>query len=181
MKIIRLLLVAHFIVITSICFAQNVVRQRTGKYFENTQRPAIPSDRTLLAEMKTYNPRMYFQYQSGKKMQRTGIIMTGTGGGCIVIGTLFSIIPDADRTTITMGPHVVETGGNNSNLRKTGTVLMVAGAVCLSAGLPVMIVGSKKKKQTLQDYKNQYYLSQQPSSYFQMNVYPNKVGIAYMF
>jgi adenine/guanine phosphoribosyltransferase-like PRPP-binding protein len=57
---------------------------------------------------------------------------------------------------------------------------MVAGLVSLSTGLPVMIVGGKKKKQTFQDYKYQYY-SQYPSSYFQMSFYSNKIGIAYVF
>ena len=140
---IRLLLTMNLIVFSSICFPQNVVSQNavqmTDRNRNNTEKPVIPSGRTILADMKTHNPGMYLQYQSGKKMQRTGIIMTGAGGGCVLIGAIFSIIPDADRTEITIGPSVIETGGDNSGLRKTGSVLMVAGAACLSAGLPVMI------------------------------------------
>ena len=124
---------------------------------------------------------LFSQYQSGKRMQRTGIIMSGIGGGLIVTGGILSIIPDADRTNVTMGPYVIETGGDNSDLRKAGPFVMAAGAICLSVGLPVMIVGRNKKNQTFQEFKNQYYLSQQPSSYFQMNIYPNRVGIAYVF
>ena len=71
--------------------------------------------------------------------------------------------------------------GDNSGLRTAGYVLLVAGGACLAVGLPIMIVGGKTRKQTLQDFKNQYYLSQQPSSYFQMNIYPNGAGIAYVF
>ena len=182
---IKCLLIVCFIVGLGICFAQNVVTgdavQITSKNLENANKSVIPSNRIILAEMKTNNPVMYSQYQSGKKMQITGIIMTGVSGGLVVAGAIFSIIPDADRGRITSGPIVIETDGNHSGLRKAGPVLMVVGAACLSVGLPVMIVGGKKKKQTFQDYKYQYYLSQQPSSYFQMNINPNKVGIAYVF
>jgi hypothetical protein len=80
-----------------------------------------------------------------------------------------------------MGSYIIENGGDNSDLRTAGIVFMVGGAACLSVGLPVMIVGGKKKKQTIQEFKNQYYLSQHPSSYFQMNIYPNRIGIAYVF
>jgi hypothetical protein len=98
-----------------------------------------------------------------------------------VIGALFSVISNTSGGYVTMGPISVESNGNNRGLRKAGTILMVAGAVSLSAGLPVMVVGGKRKKQTLQDFKYDYYSSQQPSTYFQLNVYPNKLGIAYVF
>ena len=124
---------------------------------------------------------MYSQYQSGKKKQITGIIMTGVGGGVLMMGAIFSMIPDAGSGEVKMGPYIIETDGDFSGLRKAGPILMVAGAVGLSVGLPVMITGLKKKKQTFQDFKNQYYLSQQPSSYFQMNIYPGRLGIAYVF
>ena len=186
---IKLLLIACFSVVTSECFAQNVVTQDVvqpaDRNLENTKKPVIPSGRTILADMKTNNPVMYSQYRSGKKMQTTGIIMSGVSGGLIATGAVFSILPDVEAGEATISIFGIKIGktdidGDNSGLRKAGPVLMVAGAVCLSAGLPVMIVGGKKKKQTFQDFKNQYYLSQ-PSSYFQMNIYPNSVGIAYVF
>ena len=184
---IRLLFVACFIAVTGVCFAQNVVTQDSvqtaDKNLGSRKKPVIPSGRIVLADMKTNNPVMYSQYQSGKKMQRTGIVMTGVGGGFVVIGAIFSIIPDGKEGTTTIGSYVFVNEGevDNSDLRKAGTVLMVAGGTCLAVSLPVMIVGGKKKKHTLRDYKNQYYLSQQPSSYFQMNIYPNRIGIVYVF
>ena len=186
----RLLLIVCIIAVTSVCFAQNVVTQDTvqtsGENLENVKKPVIPSGRTILADMKTNNPVMYSQYRSGKKMKTTGIIMSGVGGGLIVVGAVFSTIPDTDAGEAKISIFGIEIGktdfdGDNSGLRKSGTVLMVAGAVCLSVGLPVMIVGGKKKKQTFQDFKNQYYLSPQTSSYFQLNIHPNRVGIAYVF
>jgi hypothetical protein len=182
---IRLLLVASFVVVTGVCFAQNVVTQdfvqTTGKNLENAKKPVVPSGKTVLADMKTYHPAMYSQYQSAKKRQRTGIVLTGVGGGVIVMGAILSMIPDTDNGTVTMGSYIFETDGDNSGLRTAGIVFMVGGAACLSVGLPVMIVGGKKKKQTIQEFKNQYYLSQQPLSYFRMNIYPSRVGIAYVF
>ena len=187
---IRLFLIVCFSVVASNCFTQNVVTQDVvqpaDRNLENTDKPIIPSGRTILADMKTNNPVMYSQYRSGKKMQTTGIIMSGVSGGLIAVGAVFSIIPDGDAGEATISIFGIEIGktdidGDNSGLRKTGTVLMVAGAVCLSVGLPVMVVGGKKKKQTFQDFKNQYYLSPQTSSYFQLNIHPNRVGIAYVF
>ena len=181
----RLLLIASLIVVTCVSFAQNNATEdyvRTvDEKSENTKKYVRPSGRTILADMKVNKPAMYSQYQSARKSQRTGIIMTGAGGGVLVIGAIFSIIPDADNTTVSMGSYVIETGGNNSSLCKTGVVLMVAGAACLSVGLPVMIVGGKKKKQIFQEFKDQYYFSQQPSSYLQMNLYPGRIGLAYNF
>jgi len=164
---VRLILIGCFIAVSGVCFAQNT---------------AIPSNRTVLAEMKTREPAMYSHYRSGKKMQRTGIIMTGAGGGCVMVGALFSVISNTrgGYVSVGVGPIRVESDGDNKGLRKTGTILMVTGAVSLSAGLPVMITGGKKKKQTFQDYKNHYY-SKQPSSYFQMNFYPDRIGIACVF
>ena len=184
------LLTAYFIAVTGVCFSQNVVTQDSiqtqDKNLENAKTAVIPSGRTVLAEMKTNNPEMYSQYQSGKKMQRAGIIMTGVGGGAILMGAIFSILPDTEEGNLTVSVFGIKIGdtkteGDHSGFRKAGPVLMVAGAACLSVGLPVMVVGGKKKKQAFQDFKNQYYLSQQSSSYLQMNIYPNRVGITYVF
>ena len=165
----RLLFLAYFIAVTYVCFGQNA------------DKTVIPSGRTILADMKTNNPILYSQYQSARKNQRTGIIVTGIGGGLTLIGTVFAIIPDSDNGTVTIGSYVIETNGDNSGLRKTGVVLIAAGVTCLSIGLPVMIIGKNKKKHTFQDFKNQYYLSKQPSSYLQMNIYPDRIGLAFNF
>lgn len=174
-----------FTMISNVCFAQNVVRQDSVQTTEKTMvyanREVKPSGRFSLATMKTLDPMLYSQYQSGKKMQVTGIILTGVGGGVTMLGALFSILPDADRGEITIGGSVIETDGNNEDLRKAGPVLMIAGAACLSAGIPIMVVGVKKKKQARRDFMGQYYSPRQASSFLQMNVYPNSVGIAYVF
>jgi len=184
---IRILLVLCLVVVTSeVCFSQNV-ELKDSVLLDNigldvAKKPVVISNRTVLANMKINNPVMFSHYQSGKRMQRTGIIMTGAGGGLAIMGAIFSILPDADRTTIKiLWVFDVETNGDNSGFRKAGPVIMIAGAACLSAGIPVMIIGANRKKQTFQDYKNQYYLTQQYSTYFKMNIYQNKLGIAYVF
>ena len=186
-RLISMLLAAYFIAVTDVCFAQNGVTQdslqTTDKNLENAKKPVIPSGRTILADMKTDHPEVYLQYQSAKKKQTNGIVWTGIGGGITMIGAILSIIPDGKEGTTTMGPYVFVNDGevDNSDVRKAGTVMMVAGGACLAVSIPVMIVGGKQKKRTFQNFKNQYYLSQQPSSHFQMNIYPNRVGIAYAF
>ena len=186
-RLISMLLAAFFIAVTSVCLAQNVVTQdsvkTTDKNLEGVKKPVIPSGRTILADMKTNHPEVYLQYQSAKKKQTNGTVWTGIGGGFVLFGAIFSIIPDGKDGTFTMGPYVFVNEGevDNSGLRKAGTVMMVAGTACLAVSIPVMIVGGKQKKRTFQDFKNQHYLSQQPSSHFQMNIYPNRVGIAYLF
>ena len=188
---IRLLLVACLVVITSaVCFAQSAVMrdtvQTSDNNFEAVKSPVFPSGRTILADMRTNSPAMYSQYRSAKKKQRTGIILTGAGGGVFVMGAIFSAIPDTEQGNASVSVFGIKIGdinidGNNSGLRTAGTVMMVGGAACLAVGLPVMITGGKKKKQIFQDFKNQYYSSQQPLPYFQMNISPNRVGIAYVF
>jgi len=91
---IRLLFI---LCIISSYFAQNVVSQTADNNLENAKKPVIPSGRTVLADMKANNPVMYSQYLSARKKQRTGIIMTGAGGGVFVIGAIFSVIPDTEQ------------------------------------------------------------------------------------
>ncbi|MDR2147578.1 MAG: hypothetical protein LBE91_14085, partial [Tannerella sp.] len=124
----RLLLTVYFLTVAVVCFAQGAVSRDSVQTMNNNEKkPVIPSGRTILKDMRANNPEMYLQYQSAKKRQRTGIIMTGAGGGLLVIGAIFSFMPDADEGTITMGPYVIETDGNNSGLRKAGTALMITG------------------------------------------------------
>jgi len=181
----RIRLLACFIAVTGVCFAQNIIAQDSVQTadtnFEKVTKPVILSKKNILTDMKAYNPEMYSQYRSGKKTQITGIAMIGAGVGFILTGAIFSNIPDTEKGNVTVSIFGIDVNGDHSGLRKARPVLMVAGVAGLSAGFPVMITGKKKKKQTLQDFKNQYYLSQPPSSYFQMNIYPNGAGIAYVF
>ena len=172
---IRLLIITCFVAATGVCFAQNEVIQDSVqtavKKMAYAEKPVIPPGRIVLADMKAHKPEMYSQYQSKKKLQRTGIIMTSIGGGFVMMGAIFSVLPDAENGKVTIWPYIFDTDGDNRGLRKAGPVIMVAGAVCLSVGLPTMIVNGKRKKQTLQDFKNQHYLPQQPSSsYIKRNI-----------
>ena len=178
---IRLLLVAWLVATTGVCLAQNGSHPIPDTNLATAQKPVVPRGSIVLADMKARNPYMFSQYQSAKKKQRSGIILTGIGGGLLLAGAIVSVLPEDADGKITMWPYVYETDAEKSALRTVGVVYMVGGAACLSVGLPLMIVGGKKKKQTFQDFKNQYYLSGQPSPYFQINVYPNRVGVAYMF
>ena len=178
---IRLLLVAYFIAITNVSFAQNVVTQDSDRKMvnmNNTNQPVIPSGRIILQDMKANNPALFTQYQNGKHQQKTGMILTCVGGG-LIGGSAFAFI----MSDITKNPSVFDgTGFDDSNTWSiTGVVMSSAGVVIGIIGLSNMFRGKNSKNQAFQDFKNQYYLSQQPSPYFQMNIYPNRVGIAYVF
>ena len=179
---IRLLLIAYFIAVTGVCFAQNVVTQdsvqTTGENLENAKKPVIPSGRIILQDMKANNPALFTQYQNGKSQQRKGMILTCVGGG-LIEGAAFAFI----MSDITKNPSVLDgtVYYDSTTWLITGVVMSSAGVVIGTIGLSNMFRGKNSKNRAFQDFKNQYYFSQQPSPYFQMNIYPNRVGIAYVF
>ena len=178
---IRLLFVVCFIAITSGCFAQNVGTQdsdQTTVKMNNTNQPVIPSGRIILQDMKANNPALFTQYQNGKKQQMTGMILACVGGG-LIGGSAFAFI----MYDITKNPSVFDGIAyyDSTTWLITGIVMSSAGVVIGTIGLSNNFRGKNSKNRAFQDFKNQHYSSQTPSSYFQMNVYPNRIGIAYVF
>ena len=176
----RLLLIMCFFAVTSVCFAQNDDTQdseRTTVQLNRSNQPVIPSGRIILQDMKVNNPPLFMQYQNGKNQQRKGMILTCVGGGLIAGSALAFIMYD-----IAKNPAMLDvTLYDSTTWAVTGVVMSSAGVVIGSIGLYNMFRGKNSKNRAFQDFKNQYYLSQQPSPYFQMNIYPNIVGIAYVF
>jgi hypothetical protein len=129
--------------------------------------------------MKTYKPEIYSQYRTGIMKEISGIVVGAAGVGFIAMGGLCMIMPEGGSSYVSMGPFRVES--DNGNLKKVGPVLMAIGAVGLGVGIPLMISGGNKRKQILENFKSQHYSSPNSSAYFQMNLYSNGVGIAYVF
>ena len=178
---IRILLIVCFIAVTGFCLAQNVVTQdsdQTMVKMNNTNQLMIPSGRIILQDMKANNPVLFTQYQNGKNQQRKGMILTCVGGG-LIGGTAFAFF----MSDVTKNSSVFDGTGydDSATWLVTGVIMSSAGVVIGTIGLSNMNRGKNSKNRAFQDFKNQYYLSQQPSSYFQMNIYPNRVGIAYVF
>ena len=88
------------------------------------------------------------------------------------------MMSDITRKSYLMGETVYD---ESTTWLITGLAMSSAGVVIGSIGLSNMFRGKNSKNRAFQDFKNQYYFSQQPSPYFQMNIYPNRVGIAYVF
>jgi len=58
--------------------------------------------------------------------------------------------------------------------------LLIPSVGGIVTSIPFFITGSIRKGRVIRDFQRQHYLSQ-PSRQIQFNVYPNRVGIAYVF
>jgi len=120
----------------------------------------------VMTEMRSGYPEIYKQYRSASRLKSTGSIFTYAGLGIAVSGFL---------------GHATEGPEDGENAIIKSLTMGVAGCIMVGAGIPVMIVGGKKKKSTLNEFYQQYYSLQQPAPYFQFNVQPKGIGIAYVF
>jgi len=126
----------------------------------------IVSSGNLLNDMQTYSPALYSQYRSGKKMQTTGWILLGTGAAA----TFFGVVLLADADPVDDELYLYGT-----------TALTIAGIACLATSVPMLIIGGGKKSRAVGNFNRQFQLTQHATPHFQMNVYPNRVGLAYVF
>ena len=115
-------------------------------------RTQIVSLGNVLKDMQTFSPALYLQYKSGKKLETTAWILSGMGVAGIVFGVLIDY------------PTMV-----------AGSALFVGG------GVPLLIVGNGRKDRALSDFNRQYFSSLPAKPNFQMKVYSNRVGLAYVF
>jgi len=141
---------------------QTVAEQRQTAAASN--RTQMVSSGNLLADMQTYSPALYAQYKKGKNLRKTGWIVAGSG---VIVAALASWETFVEAT--------------NDNERRRGYIGMAAGGFFVCTGVPLFIVGGNKKNRALDEFNKQYYSSQPASSHFQLNVYPNRVGVAYVF
>jgi hypothetical protein len=106
--------------------------------------------------MKSDEPLLYQQYRSGKKQKGWGTFLVIIGAGSFVIGV-------ANGDEIWPAP------------------LAIGGAL-LATGIPLTIIGSKKKKSALDEYRIKYSeASGKGAPHFQLNAHPNGLGLAYVF
>ena len=84
-------------------------------------------------------------------------------------GILFPIIADADNTD------------DAEKIVLVGSVLLIAGITCISVGVPIRIVGVSKRNGAVRNYCQQQYSAMSYAPRFQINLYSNRVGFAYVF
>ena len=125
-----------------------------------------PRPVNILTEMKVNYPEIYASYSSGKRMKTTGWVLTGVGAGAFFGGLAMCIAGEED---------------GDDELIGAGVLVFLAGTASMCTGVPFLIVGGVKKKTALNRFNRQYYSAQPPAPHFQMNVYPNRIGLAYVF
>ena len=62
-----------------------------------------------------------------------------------------------------------------------GYTSIVAGQILFAAGIPVSAVGKGRSNSAIRDYCQQQYSTMPPARHFRLNLYSNRVGIAYVF
>jgi hypothetical protein len=116
--------------------------------------------------MRINYPALYAQYSSGRRLQTGGAILTGLGGGAILLGFVI------------MNAGVAE---DDDEIIGGGAVLTTAGVVSLGVGIPLLAVGGGKKRRAIREFNRQHYATQSSSPHFQLKVHPDRVGLAYVF
>ena len=145
--------------------------QTTQTPTQTTQAPYQSTTRRLstaetLSIMQTNYPALYSQYNSGRRLKSTGWALTGIGIGTFVLG-------------VALGTD----GSENGNIEQedAGVVITAAGIILVATGIPILAVGAGKRRRALNAFNNQYYSYDQPTPQFQLNLYPNGMGLAYVF
>ena len=138
-------------------FAGNGVAQ----YANNGQSTA-----ELMSRMSINDPYLYQKYRSGKTLSGVGAGLTIGGLAVAVIG-----FATADSEEIKDGNTTrIEFSGE-------GAAIGAVGIVCALVGTPLWIIGSTKKKNARNNYLRKY----SNTSYIQLKVVPNGLGMAYVF
>lgn len=141
-------------------FAQTVPTQ------QRTQFGRRLTTAETLAEMQINYPALYSQYNAGRKMRSIGWGLTGAGLGALIIGAAISV--DGEETA-------------NEEQEAGGLLISTAGVIMAGAGVTVLAIGGGKRRRALNAFNMQYYTQEQPASQFQLNLYPNRIGLAYVF
>jgi len=127
----------------------------------------IVNSGNLLADMQTHSPALYSRYKSGKRMAITSGVLTGIGVGSAVIGAI--IFGSGD-----------EEAGTRYVMEDVGGAFIIIGSLSAITGVPILIVGASKKNNAVRNFNRQYYSSEAVPQ-FQFNMYPNRIGLAYVF
>jgi len=140
----------------------------------------IVKTENLLADMKNYNPALYSQYMSGKKMLKGGWFLASSGVVFNVGGILLYTNRYSDRWNVKEQKYDKDAFYHKGAV-SGGIALISVGGLCLSASVPVLIIGGTKKNRAISNFSRQYYSLQPSAPYFQFKFYPDKAGLAYVF
>ena len=168
-KLINTLFAMCFITLTHTSFAQATFTQATTVYAQTLQaNTTMQSKSLIISEMQSNYPALYSQYMKGKKQTKTGWMLFSIGTPCLAFGSYM------------MYSNINRNEGGAIVAMVVGLPYMYAGVSCLAISVPFFIIGGVNKNFAVKEFKEQYY-SSKASPYFQLNVYPNRMGIAYVF
>ena len=119
-----------------------------------------------LREMQINYPALFSQYNAGRSMKSAGWALTGIGIGATVLGAAIGVAGEENY---------------DDAQSQAGAVIMTGGIILVATGIPILAVGAGKRRRALRAFDNQYYAVEKTTPQFQFNVYPNSVGLAYVF
>ncbi|HCW06768.1 MAG TPA: hypothetical protein DGG95_05320 [Cytophagales bacterium] len=108
------------------------------------------------------------KYEKYRRMKGTGTALTVLGGIATIVGV--SMMTSVEYTTTTNQYGQQQTTPNDSGTAVGGALLFLGGTGMLGAGIPLMIVGSKKAK------KYKVY-----SSSLNLDLAPMRAGLSFRF
>jgi hypothetical protein len=115
--------------------------------------------------MQFDEPALYQQYGSVKRLNNGGNLFIALSIPATITGIICLIGGD---------------DSNDSGMVTTGTVLTAAGVAFLAVGIPMKSIAGRKMNNVLDTYRRMYY-STQSTPHFQLNMYGNGLGLAYVF
>jgi len=128
----------------------------------------------LKERMAVNAPYLHQKYKSASNLRGVGMGMTLGGVAATIIG-----IAVADKETINDGMST------QVNLSGPGAGIFAVGLVSAVAGTPLWIIGGVKRKNARNAYLREFGYSinapVDPSPYLQLNVTPNRMGLALVF
>ena len=151
-----LILVGCFITLTCACFAEDMQTQRTmqPKQYKNE------GERFRMEAP----PLLYQKYRNGRRMSNLGLAITITGGVALINGVWIAAFYSMF----------------DSGIPTECFVLFAVGVGGVSTGVPLIIKGGAKKRNAYNTFRKEYP-AKRTSSNFQLNLYGNGLGFAYVF
>ena len=109
-------------------------------------------------------PLLYQQYTNGRLMTGFGLALTITGGVAMGTGGVLAVFSNMFQYGILT----------------ESVVLFAIGGVCLTTGVPLMIIGGTKKRNAYNTFRKEYPAKQAISN-FQLNLHGNCLKFTYVF
>jgi hypothetical protein len=123
----------------------------------------------VIPEMKSNYPELLAQHNTGKTMAYTGAAVTLIGAACLAYTAIGYFSWDE---------------GSGEGMKDSHMNAMYVGIPLALGGITLVAIGEMKSKRAFNDFAyrmSESSVSQLPKPYFRLNVYPNRVGIAYVF